>query len=134
MADRIGILEAGRLVQIGTPRAVYQDPANLQVAARLGAPAINLVAPGLLPGPDAPAGTATVGARTEHLSIRRDAAGNGRIDWIEHLGDQNHLHLVVGEAKLVALADPYAELRAGDAVAVALSRPLFFGADGRRVA
>ena len=133
MADRIGILEAGRLVQIGSPRAVYENPANLHVAARLGQPAINLLPPGLLPGPAAPAGTATVGARTEHLSLRRDAGGNGRIDWVEHLGDQNHLHMLVGETKLVALADPYVDLGPGDPVAVALTRPLFFDEEGRRL-
>src|SRR4051794_6356397 len=36
MADRIGILAEGRLVQIGTPREIYTEPANLHVAARLG--------------------------------------------------------------------------------------------------
>ena len=49
MADRIGILAEGRLVQIGTPREIYTEPANLHVAARLGQPAINLLPPGLLP-------------------------------------------------------------------------------------
>ena len=44
MADRIGILADGVLVQIGTPREIYTEPANLHVAARLGQPAINLVA------------------------------------------------------------------------------------------
>ena len=43
MADRIGILAEGRLVQIGTPREIYIEPANLHVAARLGQPAINLL-------------------------------------------------------------------------------------------
>ena len=114
MADRIGILDAGRLVQIGTPREIYESPANLHVAARLGQPTINLIPPGLLPGPPPPAGTRTVGARTEHLPIARAAAGNGRIDWIEHLGDQNHLHITVGEQKLVALADPYVPVAPGD--------------------
>jgi multiple sugar transport system ATP-binding protein len=132
MADRIGILDAGRLVQIGTPREIYEKPASLHVAARLGSPAINLLPPGLLPG-DVAQGTATIGARTEHLALRRAADGNGRIDWIEHLGDQNHLHIVVGEARLVALADPYADLAPGDAVAVSLTAPLCFDAEGRRL-
>ena len=57
MADRIGILAEGRLVQIGTPREIYTEPANLHVAARLGQPAINLLPAGLLPDADAPAGT-----------------------------------------------------------------------------
>ena len=134
MADRIGILEAGRLVQLGTPREIYESPADLHVAARLGQPAINLIPPGLLPGPPPPPGTATVGARTEHLTIARDPAGNGRIDWVEHLGDQNHLHIVVGDTKLVALADPYVPIGPGDAVEVGLARPLHFGADGARLA
>jgi multiple sugar transport system ATP-binding protein len=133
MADRIGILEAGRLVQLGTPREIYESPADLHVAARLGQPAINLIAPDVLPGPPPPAGTKTIGARTEHLTIARDVAGNGRIDWIEHLGDQNHLHIVVGDTPLVALADPYAPVAPGDTVSVGLARPLYFGADGARL-
>ncbi len=133
MADRIGILEAGRLVQIGTPREIYEAPANLHVAARLGQPSINLIPPGLLPGPPAPAGARTVGARTEHLQLVRSPGGNGKIEWIEHLGDQNHLHIRVGAEKLVALADPYAALASGDAVEVTLARPLWFGEDGARL-
>ncbi len=133
MADRIGILEAGRLIQIGTPRAVYETPANLYVAARLGQPAINLIAPGLLPGPVPPAGTVTVGARTEHLRLARSPGGNGRVEWVEHLGDQKHLHVRVDGTKLVALADPDGDLEAGDNVEVSLARPLWFGADGVRI-
>ena len=71
MADRIGILADGVLVQIGTPRTIYSEPANLHVAARLGQPAINLLPTGLLPDGGAPAGTKTIGARTEHLTIEK---------------------------------------------------------------
>ena len=108
MADRIGILAEGRLVQIGTPRAIYMEPANLHVAARLGQPAINLLPRGLLPDAEAPAGTRTIGARTEHLSIEKAANGHsdGVVHWVEHLGDQNHLHLTVGGSRLVTLVDP----------------------------
>ena len=134
MADRIGILDAGRLVQIGTPRTIYEQPANQHVATRLGQPAINLIDPGLLPGSVPPAGTRLAGARTEHLRLTRDPAGNGRIDRIEHLGDQKHLHLTVGGTKLVALADPDDDLDAGDGVVVGLVNPLWFGAEGNRIA
>ncbi len=71
MADRIGILKEGRLIQIGTPREIYTAPRNLHVATRLGQPAINLLPRGLLPDADAPGGTATIGARTEHLTIAK---------------------------------------------------------------
>src|SRR5690242_13143208 len=40
MADRIGIVAEGRLMQVGTPREIYGNPANLHVAARLGQPHI----------------------------------------------------------------------------------------------
>src|SRR4030088_1081892 len=41
MATHIGVLDQGRLVQIGSPRAIYADPVNAYVATRLGSPAIN---------------------------------------------------------------------------------------------
>ncbi|MER9065324.1 ABC transporter ATP-binding protein [Mesorhizobium sp. M0902] len=135
MADRIGILADGVLVQIGSPRMIYSEPANLHVAARLGQPAINLLPVGLLPDGGAPAGTKTIGARTEHLSIAKAANGqaDGVVDWVEHLGDQNHLHVTVGTRKLVTLTDPDTDLARGDKIMIRYRSPLYFGADGRRL-
>ncbi|ESZ50250.1 ABC transporter ATP-binding protein [Mesorhizobium sp. RSR565B] len=135
MADRIGILNNGVLVQIGTPRMIYSEPANLHVAARLGQPAINLLPAGLLPDGGAPTGTKTIGARTEHLSIEKTANGHadGVVDWVEHLGDQNHLHVTVGPKKLVTLTDPDTDLAEGDKVVIRYRSPLYFGADGQRL-
>lgn len=135
MADRIGILTEGVLVQIGSPRTIYSEPANLHVAARLGQPAINLLPTGLLPDAGAPAGTKTIGARTEHLSIAKAANGHadGVVDWVEHLGDQNHLHVTVGTKKLVTLTDPDTDLAQGDKVVIRYRAPLYFGADGQRL-
>ena len=135
MADRIGILADGVLAQIGTPREIYSEPANLHVAARLGQPAINLLPVGLLPDGGAPAGTQTIGARTEHLSIDKAANGHadGIVDWVEHLGDQNHLHVTVGTKKLVTLTDPDTALEKGDKVTIRYRAPLYFGADGQRL-
>ncbi|MER9681091.1 ABC transporter ATP-binding protein [Mesorhizobium sp. M0184] len=135
MADRIGILADGVLVQIGSPRTIYSEPANLHVAARLGQPAINLLPVGLLPDGGAPAGTKTIGARTEHLSIEKAANGHadGVVDWVEHLGDQNHLHVTVGTRKLVTLTDPDTDLAQGDKIMIRYRSPLYFGPDGRRL-
>ena len=135
MADRIGILADGVLVQIGSPKTIYTEPANLHVAARLGQPAINLLPVGLLPDAAAPAATKTIGARTEHLTIEKAANGHadGTVDWIEHLGDQNHLHLRVGDRKLITLTDPDTELRKGDQVTIRLRNPLFFDSAGNRI-
>jgi multiple sugar transport system ATP-binding protein len=133
MADRIGILADGRLVQIGTPREIYADPANLHVAARLGQPHINLMPVGVLPGVSPPAGTTIVGARTEHLMIDTVGEANAKITAVEHLGDQNHLHIVTNGCKLVSLADPYVALKPGDAIRITLKNPLFFSAAGERL-
>jgi len=43
MADRIAILEGGRILQVGTPEQIYRDPNCLAVAQRLGAPTINVL-------------------------------------------------------------------------------------------
>ena len=135
MADRIGILADGVLVQIGSPRTIYSEPANLHVAARLGQPAINLLPTGLLPDGGAPVGTRTIGARTEHLTIEKAMNGqaDGVVDWVEHLGDQNHLHVTVGSKKLVTLTDPDTDLGQGDKVVIRYRSPLYFGTDGQRL-
>ncbi len=132
MADRIGILAHGRLVQIGTPRDIYTRPVNVHVAARLGQPAINLLPRGLLPDAGLPDAAATIGARTEHLRIEKSANGaaDGAVDWIEHLGDQDHLHVRVGDRKLITLAPHDTELAAGDKVTIRYTNPLCFDASG----
>jgi len=135
MAKRIGVLDSGRLVQVGSPREIYRDPVSVYVATRLGQPAINLIPAGLISAGGMPAGARTVGARTEHLKIAKatNGAALGKVDWIEHLGDQNHLHVSVGAHKLTTLVDPTADLKSGDAVSLALVAPLYFDAAGNRI-
>ncbi len=67
LADRIGILEHGRLVQLGTPREVYGNPVSLSAAQRLGSPPINLLPPTLFDLAAVPTGTATVAIRPEDV-------------------------------------------------------------------
>ncbi|WP_298887370.1 ABC transporter ATP-binding protein [uncultured Bradyrhizobium sp.] len=133
MASRIGVIEGGRLMQIGTPREIYENPINAHVAARLGQPVINLL-PAALFG-SAPVGAATVGARTEHLTIARGSGDvSATVKRVEHLGDQSHLHLDLAGRPVVTLADPEAGFGAGDVVSLRLNKPLFFDANGWRVA
>jgi multiple sugar transport system ATP-binding protein len=133
MASRIGVIEAGTLLQIGTPREIYQNPVNAHVAARLGQPAINLLPAAIFAG--APPAAATIGARTEHLTIARDGGDvTATVTRIEHLGDQCHLHLDLRGQQVVTLSDPEARLRAGDVVSLRLNNPLLFDAAGRRIA
>jgi multiple sugar transport system ATP-binding protein len=135
MANRLGVIDSGRLVQVGTPRDIYSEPGSIYVATRLGQPAINLIPPGLIPSGAIPAGCKTVGARTEHFRITKAANGDavGSVRWIEHLGDQNHLHVEVGGHRIVTLANPESQLSDGDSVALALVDPLYFDAAGNRI-
>ena len=133
MADRIGVLREGELVQIGTPQQIYADPADSYVAARLGVPAINLFGCDLLPLERMPPAARTVGVRTEHLLIEKAADGSGTIEWIEHLGNENHLHIAIGATKLVVLTENRAAYAPGDKVALKLREPLFFDEGGRRL-
>jgi multiple sugar transport system ATP-binding protein len=77
LATRIGVLREGRLVQVGTPREIYEDPADAYVAGRLGHPPINLLPRRLFPDLPAPTRAATVGGRTEHLEILPVAGAPG---------------------------------------------------------
>ena len=133
MASRIGVIEAGRLIQIGTPRDIYENPVNAYVAARLGQPAINLLPADLFAG--VPLMARTIGARTEHLTIAQGSDGvPATVKRVEHLGDQSHLHLDVAGQPVVTLSDPEARLGVGDTVTLNLNNPLFFDADGTRIA
>lgn len=67
MATRIGVLDHGRLVQIGTPREIYESPRNLYVATRLGMPSINLVPAAAFAGQPMPPGTSTIEIGRAHV-------------------------------------------------------------------
>jgi multiple sugar transport system ATP-binding protein len=84
MADRIALLEAGRLQQVGNPRELYTNPANRFVASFLGRPAINLLA--LEPGRQ-------LGLRPEHLHLSEDGAVAARLLRREWWGHQQLLWL-----------------------------------------
>ena len=134
MANRIGVINAGRLLQVGTPRDIYEKPANVYVAQRLGQPQINLIPADVLANGKWRDNAAVIGARTEHFRISRNTSGsNGTIDWIEHLGDQNHLHITIKGHKITTLASPADGLQAGDKVAVSLDNPLWFDKSGNRI-
>jgi multiple sugar transport system ATP-binding protein len=135
MATRIGVLEQGRLIQLGSPREIYEDPVNIHVATRLGSPSVNLVPRGLFPKLRAPERTVTIGVRTEHMRIRKSTNGSavGCIRWVERLGSQSHLHVTIADTEVVTLADPHSGLAVGDEVEIEMVAPLFFDARGDRV-
>jgi len=135
MATRIGVIKDGSLLQFGTPREIYETPDDRYVAGRLGTPAINFLPAALVPELALPPGTETLGIRTEHMRIAKANGGGivGRVRRVEHLGDQNHVHLEYRGETLVTLADPHQPLAAGDDVELQLIGPLYFDGAGRRI-
>jgi multiple sugar transport system ATP-binding protein len=75
MADRIGILDQGRLQQVGSPEQVYNAPSSLSVAQRLGTPAINVLPAAWFVGVGLPDGTAQVAIRPEDVELEPGPAG-----------------------------------------------------------
>jgi multiple sugar transport system ATP-binding protein len=135
MASRIGVVKDGELLQLGTPREIYENPGDRYVASRLGTPQINFLPAGLIPDAAMPSGADTIGVRTEHLTIAKANGGGivGKVHRVEHLGDQNHVHLEYRGQTLVTLADPHQPLEAGQDVELHLVHPLYFDAAGRRI-
>jgi len=139
MATRIGVLDHGRLVQVGAPQQIYEDPVSSYVAARLGSPRINLVPRALLNGIKAPERAVTIGARAEHLRLHRDltdlAYRSARVRRVERLSDQHLVHVGLdgSDHELITAAPTGLTFEPGDAVGVELVQPLWFDADGQRV-
>jgi multiple sugar transport system ATP-binding protein len=93
MADKIVVLNGGKIEQYGTPLELYEKPANLFVAGFIGSPRMNFVTDGAA----AKQGAATIGVRPEHLKIARDGEGwPGTIMVAEHLGSDTFLYIDCG--------------------------------------
>lgn len=111
LADRIGVLRAGELVQIDTPKTIYKKPANVYVAQRLGSPPINLLSPDFT-GVDKPARTHQIGLRPEQIRLSEpnnpSATGSeisALVKHVEPLGAETILLLEAHGEQFRALAD-----------------------------
>jgi multiple sugar transport system ATP-binding protein len=145
LADRIAVMRRGRVVQIGTPREVYDRPATSFVGTFLGSPRMNLVparvegdvlhaGPFRLPRPpgDLPARIA-IGIRPHDVKIASGSLGDpAHVVAVEPLGAETHVVVRAGEIELRAIARGFDDHRRGDEVRVAIdaSRAHFFDADG----
>jgi multiple sugar transport system ATP-binding protein len=105
MADKIVVLRAGRIEQVGAPLELYNRPVNTFVAGFIGSPRMNFVPIDLLPrGADVgeglpspiPAGTHTIGLRPEHALVADDGPIKMEVSQVEHLGSTSLLHGTVG--------------------------------------
>jgi ABC-type sugar transport system ATPase subunit len=132
LSDLIVVMSAGRIEQVGTPRELYDRPANLFVARFLGEPGMNVLegkagnghvaGAGFsvaLPPKLAGAGKAiAVGIRPEDLEYdpSEAAAFRGQVRTVEYLGARSLLRVDVGETLVSAFLPASVELSPGAAI------------------
>ncbi len=143
MADRIVVLNNGRVEQLGSPLELYQNPATVFVAGFIGAPKMNFldaevknVSNQLLtllltngesvtvptPLQDVnPGERVKLGVRPEHVALHPDGELRGAIEVLEHLGSRAYLHARLGDGtRIVAETEGDTAARMGDQVTLRL--------------
>ncbi|KTS37217.1 ABC transporter [Methylobacterium indicum] len=156
MADKIVVLNAGRIEQVGSPLELYHHPANLFVAGFIGSPRMNLL-PVRATGPDpagvrvvlpgggevvvpvdgaraAPGATVTLGIRPEALKPGTDGALAGEVAHVERLGGLTLAHVTVaGGTTVVAQIEGSAPVRTGETIQLTIDPGAthLFDGDGR---
>ena len=114
MADKIVVLQAGVIEQVGSPMELYNTPDNLFVAGFIGSPRMNFVT-------GAPAqkyNAHTVGIRPEHLLLSRESGTwMGKVGVSEHLGSDTFLHVhAEGIGQMTVRAPGDIEVRHNDTI------------------
>jgi multiple sugar transport system ATP-binding protein len=151
MADRIAVLDEGRIVQIGTPHDIYDRPATVYVAQLVGTPRINLMdaapANGVLQVVNCPINLPAelyqgdlpehckLGVRPEDVRVSPEGEFTGEVILTEPLGVETVLHLKVGEQTLLSTQSGITNFRPGDTVRcdVVRERLHFFSGEGERI-
>ena len=139
MGDRIAVMNAGVLQQVGTPEELYERPANTFVAGFIGSPAMNLVPADVLDGVGG--ADRIAGVRPEHIELGtaedRALSFSARVDVVEYLGDEQLAHIVKRETPLVAKLPVEHRLTAGEEASFSIPRSrlyLFDAETGEAVA
>jgi multiple sugar transport system ATP-binding protein len=129
MADKIVVLNAGNIEQVGSPMELYKTPKNIFVAGFIGSPKMNLIEG----APAARHGAHTIGVRPEHLRVSKTSGDwKATVGVAEHLGSDTFLHVQSDVGPLTVRADGEVGVAHGDTIfltpdATKLHR---FGANG----
>ena len=149
LADRIVVLDGGYIAQVGSPRELYEQPANLFVAQFIGSPRMNVM-PCTAQGatfalPEQGGGeygreraAISLGIRPEHIDVAASGAGqlDGVVDVLEYLGSDTFVIVeCAGAGKVTVRIAGDTALRPGDACSLKFrSEHLhFFDANGLAV-
>ncbi len=125
MGDKVGILNEGKIVQVGTPYEIYNKPKNIFVASFVGSPSINLIPAELVNGratalsgklkfaaPKSKAsGAATIGIRSEDITVGPNEQVAAHIHGVENHGVEKIVTLRVDEQFFKATAPSSMELK-----------------------
>ncbi|NOD64813.1 MULTISPECIES: ABC transporter ATP-binding protein [unclassified Ruegeria] len=115
MADKIVVLQAGVIEQVGSPLELYRTPRNLFVAGFIGSPKMNFIE-----GPEAAKlGAQTIGIRPEHIAVSEtEGEWSGVVSVSEHLGSDTFFHVhETGLAETITVrADGEVGFRHGDRI------------------
>ena len=133
MADRIAVMNAGRVEQFDTPLELYRNPANLFVAGFIGSPKMNFIK-GVKAGEY---GAHTIGIRPETISLSHTAGKwQGKIERVEHLGAEAVVYVILDTEETVTLKVGTADDLAADQVVYVTPQEgkiYRFAADGNAV-
>jgi multiple sugar transport system ATP-binding protein len=131
MADKIVVLNAGNVEQVGSPMELYRKPQNLFVAGFIGSPKMNLIEGEAA----AKHGARTIGIRPEHLKISAsEGTWKAKVGVAEHLGSDTFLHVQAdGIGPLTVRADGELAVQHDDTIYLTPnpSKVHRFGADGK---
>jgi len=116
MADKIVVLRAGNIEQVGSPLELYRSPRNRFVAGFIGSPKMNLIEGSAAAKHNA----AAIGIRPEHITVSRDSGEwRGTIGVSEHLGSDTFLRVQcegLGEEPLTVRVSGEMALGYGDSI------------------
>ena len=135
LADGIVVLEGGNIAQSGTPRELYERPANLFVAQFIGSPKMNIlpcegrddgytVKGGRGGGYDRERPATKLGIRPEHIELGAAGTGqlDGKVDVTEYLGSDTFVIVDAGElGQITVRLIGDTDLRPGDTTGLSLS-------------
>ena len=132
LADKIVVLQGGRVEQVGSPMDLYNDPDNLFVAGFIGSPAMNFLDAKLF---DLPAEVKTVGLRPESISLADTGQISGKVSHLEHLGADTNVYVKIGEGLITVRILGQEEYQVGTTVHLdfATDDMFLFDSDDKRI-
>ncbi len=132
LANKIVVLRAGRVEQVGTPMGLYNNPDNIFVAGFIGSPAMNFLDATLF---DLPPDVKTVGLRPEAISLVDTGKISGVVSHLEHLGADTNVYVRVGDGLITVRLLGQKNYAVGTSVylGLALDDMFLFDKDGQRV-